>query len=49
MGRASYAVIEYGERWAILHDGSMEGDYDTKEAAFEAGVSGGFSCRARGA
>jgi hypothetical protein len=39
MGRASYAVIEYGERWAILHDGSMEGDYDTKEAAFEAALA----------
>lgn len=39
MGRASYAVIENGKRWGVLHDGGMEGDYETKEAAFEAALA----------
>lgn len=39
MGRASYAVIEHGKHWAILHDGDIEGDYETKEAAFEAAIA----------
>ncbi|MEZ5763296.1 MAG: hypothetical protein R3D69_02860 [Xanthobacteraceae bacterium] len=39
MGRASYAVIESGKRWGILHDGNVEGDYATKEAAFEAALA----------
>lgn len=39
MGLASYAIIESGERWGVLHDGDVEGDFDTKEAAFEAAVA----------
>jgi len=35
MGLASYAVIEAGNHWGILHDGNVEGDYATKESAFE--------------
>jgi hypothetical protein len=35
MGLASYAIISSGEGWGILHDGNVEGDYATKESAFE--------------
>ena len=39
MGLASYTVIEAGSGWTILHDGNAEGDYATKEAAFESAVA----------
>lgn len=39
MGMASYAVIEKGRNWTILHDGEAEGDYTSKEAAFESAVA----------
>lgn len=39
MGMASYAVIEKGRNWTILHDGESEGDYASKEAAFESAVA----------
>lgn len=39
MGMASYAVIEKGQNWTILHDGEAEGDYASKEAAFESAVA----------
>lgn len=39
MGLATYAIIEAGERWSVLHDGNVEGDYETKEAAFEAAIA----------
>lgn len=39
MGMASYAIVERGTRWGILHDDSVEGDYETKEAAFEAALA----------
>jgi len=32
----SYNVARKGGGWAIDHNGSIEGDYATKEAAFEA-------------
>jgi hypothetical protein len=38
MGMASYAVIDKGRNWTILHDGEADGDY-TKEAAFESAVA----------
>jgi hypothetical protein len=31
-----YDVVRTGNGWTINHDGAMEGDYETKEAAFEA-------------
>ncbi len=34
--KASYRVQRKGQTWAINHDGTLEGDYETKEAAFEA-------------
>jgi hypothetical protein len=39
MGLANYAVMEHGGTWVILHDGEPEGDFETKEAAFESAVS----------
>lgn len=40
MGVASYSVVASGpDRWAIQHDGVLEGDYATKEAAFESAVA----------
>ena len=39
MGLANYAIIPVKTHWSILHDGEVEGEYDTKEAAFEAAVA----------
>lgn len=39
MGLAEYVVIANKAGWAISHDGRVEGDYATKEAAFEAAVA----------
>lgn len=39
MGRASYAILERGDKWVVLHDGETNGDFETKEAAFESAVS----------
>ena len=39
MGRASYAVLEQGDKWIVLHDGESNGDFATKEAAFESAIA----------
>ena len=39
MGFASYAIIDTNKGWGVLHDGDVEGEYATKEAAFEAAVA----------
>ena len=39
MGLAQYAIVPTDEHWGVLHDGTIEGDYETKEAAFEAAVT----------
>ncbi len=39
MGFASYAVIATEKGWGILHDGDVEGEFATKEAAFESAVA----------
>ena len=39
MGLAQYAVIAVGDRWGVLHDGNVEGDYATKESAFESAIA----------
>jgi len=39
MGLASYAITPVDGKWTVLHDGEVEGDYVTKEAAFEAAVA----------
>jgi hypothetical protein len=39
MKTANYNIVRSGDSWAIDHDGVLEGDYVTKEAAFEAVVA----------
>ena len=39
MGLATYAVIDHTSKWVVLHDGEPEGDFATKEAAFEAAIA----------
>ena len=39
MGLAQYAVIAVGARWGVLHDGNVEGDFATKESAFESAIA----------
>jgi hypothetical protein len=39
MGLAQYAVIAVGDRWGVLHDGNVEGDFATKESAFESAIA----------
>jgi hypothetical protein len=36
MGLAQYTIVPKGKDWAVLHDGNVEGEYISKEAAFEA-------------
>jgi hypothetical protein len=38
MGIAQYAIVAVGDRWGVLHDGNVEGDFSTKESAFESAV-----------
>ncbi len=35
-GTAQYSIVPNGDHWGVLHDGTIEGDFATKEAAFEA-------------
>ncbi len=37
MGLAQYAIVPVRNRWGVLHDGDVKGEYATKEAAFEVG------------
>jgi hypothetical protein len=39
MGLAQYAVTSVGDRWGVLHDGNVEGDFATKESAFESAIA----------
>jgi len=39
MGLAEYMIVSSPKGWTILHDGTTQNDYETKEAAFEAAVS----------
>jgi hypothetical protein len=39
MGLATYAIIETAGIWGVLHDGNVEGQFETKESAFEAAVA----------
>jgi hypothetical protein len=38
MGLAQYSIVPVREHWSVLHDGDLEGQFETKEAAFEAAV-----------
>jgi hypothetical protein len=39
MGLAQYAIIAVSDRWGVLHDGNVEGDFATKESAFESAIA----------
>ena len=39
MGLAQYAIVPVRDEWGVLHDGDVNGQYATKEAAFEAAVA----------
>ena len=39
MGLAQYSIVEIRDRWGVLHDGNINGQYATKEAAFEAAAA----------
>jgi hypothetical protein len=38
MGLAQYAIVAVGDHWGVLHDGNVEGDFVTKESAFESAI-----------
>ena len=35
---ANYNIVRNGAGWAVNHDGVLEGEYETTEAAFESAV-----------
>ena len=39
MGKAYYDIVGTTESWSVTHDGATNGDYASKEAAFEAAVA----------
>jgi hypothetical protein len=38
MGMAAYRIVRVTDGWGVDHDGSTQGPYETKEAAFEATI-----------
>jgi hypothetical protein len=38
MVEAVYRIVAHNGGWGVLHEGTVSGDYITKEAAFEAAV-----------
>jgi len=40
MGLAQYSIVPIEAFWTVLHDGALEGHFETKEAAFEAARDG---------
>lgn len=39
MGVAQYEIVPVGKRWGIRHEGRINGEYSTKEAAFESAAA----------
>ena len=39
MGLAQYSIVPIRDQWGILHDGNINGEYATKESAFESAVA----------
>jgi phosphotransferase system HPr-like phosphotransfer protein len=39
MGLAQYSIVPVRDQWGVLHDGNVNGEYATKEAAFESAVA----------
>jgi hypothetical protein len=39
MSTETYNIVRRGNNWAVNHDGALEGDYATNEAAFESAAA----------
>jgi hypothetical protein len=39
MGLAQYSIVPVRDQWGVLHDGNVNGEYATKEAAFESAMA----------
>ncbi len=39
MGLAQYSIVPVHNQWGVLHDGNVNSEYATKEAAFEAAAA----------
>jgi hypothetical protein len=39
MGLAQYAIVPIRNQWGVLHDGNVNGEYATKESAFESAMA----------
>jgi hypothetical protein len=39
MGLAQYSIVSVRDQWGVLHDGNVNGEYATKEAAFESAMA----------
>jgi hypothetical protein len=39
MGLAQYSIVPIRDQWGVLHDGNINGEYATKESAFESAVA----------
>lgn len=39
MGVAQYEIVPVGKRWGVQHDGKVNGEYSTKESAFESATA----------
>jgi len=39
MGLARYDVVPVGKQWGVRHDDQINGEYSTKEAAFESATA----------
>ena len=39
MSTETYNIVRDGKSWAVNHDGVLEGDYATKEAAFKSAAA----------
>jgi len=39
MGLAQYAIVPVRDQWGVLHDGNINGEYATKESAFESAAA----------
>jgi hypothetical protein len=39
MGLAQYSIVPVRDQWGVLHDGDVNGEYATKESAFESAVA----------
>jgi len=39
MGLAQYAIVPIRDQWGVLHDGEVNGEYATKESAFESAIA----------